>query len=98
MTTISLMRIGIRYLMVKYIPPTPWNTNNELPEDELTRKLRSIEAQVDRKTILITHRLSNCNTSCLWTDWLLRGYIIDMEDKSIKRIEKQLLLKELEII
>lgn len=28
-----------------------------------------------------------CNVSCLWSDWLLRGYIIDTENKSVKRIE-----------
>lgn len=39
----------------QYVLPTPWNTNNELPEDKLARKLRSIESQVDNKTILITH-------------------------------------------
>jgi len=127
----------------QYVLPTPWNTNNELPEDKLAKKLRNIERQVDRKTILITHsppkgildrvvnglhvgsesifnlvkerqpifhifghiheafghaRIDNaicCNTSCLWTDWLLRGYIIDTEEKSIKRIEKEILFKEI---
>ena len=39
-----------------------------------------------------------CNAPCLWTDWLLRGYIIDTEDKSIRRIKKEVSLKELEII
>jgi len=130
----------------QYVLPTPWNTNNELPEEELARKLRSIEDQVDRGTILITHgppknvldrvanglhagsesilklvkdkqpifhifghiheafgnaKISNticCNVSCFWTDWLLRGYIIDTGDKSIKRIEEEVSLKELEII
>jgi|GEM_PF-1004462 len=130
----------------QYVLPTPWNTNNELPEEELAKKLRSIEGQVDRKTILITHgppkdildRVANglragsvsifnlvkdkqpifhifghiheafgntkignticCNASCLWTDWLLRGYVIDTEDQSIKRIEKEVSLKELENI
>lgn len=128
----------------QYVLPTPWNTNNELPEDELARKLRNIERKVDRKTILITHgppkgildrvadglcvgsesifnlvkekqpffhifghiheafghaRIDNticCNTSCLWTDWLLRGYIINTEKKFIKRIEEEILLKEIE--
>lgn len=130
----------------QYVPPTPWNTNNELPEDKLAKKLKCIEEEVDRKTILITHgpakgildRVANglrvgsvsifnlvkdkqpifhifghiheafgnakvdnticCNASCLWTDWLLRGYIIDTEDKSINRIEKEVSLKELEIL
>lgn len=130
----------------QYVLPTPWNTNNELPENELAKRLRSIEDQVDRKTILITHgppkgildrvvnglragsesifnlvkdkqpifyifghiheafgqaKIDNttcCNTSCLWTDWLLRGYIIDTEDKSIKGIEEEILLKEIEDI
>ncbi|MBU1486887.1 metallophosphoesterase, partial [bacterium] len=128
----------------QYVLPTPWNTNNELPEDELARKLRSIEDQVDRETILVTHgppkdildRVANdlragsvsifnlvkdkqpifhifghiheafgkakidrticCNASCLWTDWLLRGFIINTEDKSIKRIEEEVLPNEIE--
>jgi len=128
----------------QYVLPTPWNTNNELPEDELAKKLRNIERQVDRKTILITHsppkgildkvtdglcvgsesifnlvkekqpffhifghiheafghaKIDNticCNVSCLWTDWLLRGYIVDTKEKSIKRIKKEILLKEIE--
>ncbi|MGB3056600.1 MAG: hypothetical protein WBC16_00375, partial [Candidatus Omnitrophota bacterium] len=123
-----------------------WDTNNELPEDELAKKLRSIEGYVDRKTILITHgppkgvldRVANglragsesilnlvknkqpifhifghiheafgnakidnticCNASCLWTDWFLRGYIIDTENTSIKRIEEEVSLKEIGII
>ena len=36
-----------------------------------------------------------CNASCLWTDWLLRGYIIDTEDRSIKRIEEEISLREI---
>ena len=128
----------------QYVLPTPWNTNNELPENELAKKLRNIEDQVDRKTILITHgppkgildrvvnglragsesiyklvkekqpifhifghiheafgnaKIDNticCNVSCLWTDWLLRGYIIDTEDKSIRRIEEEISLREIE--
>jgi len=130
----------------QYVLPTPWNTNNELPENELAKRLRSIEDQVDRKTILITHgppkgildRVANglragsesiyklvkekqpifhifghiheafgnakidnticCNASCLGTDRLLRGYIIDMEDKSIKKIEEEISLREIEDI
>lgn len=130
----------------QYVLPTPWNTNNELPEDELAKKLRNIEGEVDRKTIFVTHgppkgildRVANgfhvgadsilclvkkkqpifhvfghvheafgnakidnticCNASCLWNDWFLRGYIINTEDKSVKRIEKQISLKEIEII
>ena len=31
----------------------------------------------------------SCNTSCLWTDWLLRGHIIDTEKKSVKQIEEE---------
>lgn len=129
----------------QYVLPTPWNTNNELPENELAKRLRSIEDQVDRKTILITHgppkgildrvvnglragsesiyklvkekqpifhifghiheafgnvKIDNticCNVSCLWTDWVLRGYIIDTEDKSIKKIEETILLKEIDL-
>ena len=128
----------------QYVLPTPWNTNNELPEDELAKKLKNIERQVNRKTILITHgppkgildkvtdglcvgsesifnlvkekqpffhifghiheafghaKIDNticCNVSCLWTDWLLRGYIVDTKEKSIKRIKKEILLKEIE--
>lgn len=130
----------------QYVLPTPWNTNNELPEGELAKKLRSIEGYVDRRTILITHgppkgaldRVANgfragsesilslvkdkqpifhifghiheafgntkinnticCNASCLWTDWLLRGYIIDTEAKTIKRIKEEVSLKEIDII
>ncbi len=137
----ELKMVGFQYVL-----PTPWNTNNELPEDKLSEKLERISKQVDRKTILITHgppkgildRVSNglragsesilnlikdkqpvfhifghiheafgnvkidnticCNTSCLWTDWLLRGYIIDTENKSIKGIEKKISLKEIKNI
>jgi len=39
----------------QYVLPTPWDTNNELPEDELAKKLGSIEGKVDKKTIFITH-------------------------------------------
>ncbi|MGB3112224.1 MAG: hypothetical protein WBB84_04515, partial [Candidatus Omnitrophota bacterium] len=39
-----------------------------------------------------------CNASCLWTDWFLRGYIIDTENTSIKRIEEEVSLKEIGII
>ena len=39
----------------QYVLPTPWNTNNELPEDELAKRLKYVEKQVDEKTILITH-------------------------------------------
>lgn len=128
----------------QYVLPTPWNTNNELPEEQLAQKLRWIEDQVDKNAILITHsppkgildkvtnglhagsqsifdlvkakqplfhvfghiheafghdKIDNticCNTSCLWTDWLLRGYIIDTEEKSIKKIEEEISLKEIE--
>lgn len=124
----------------QYVLPTPWNTNNELPEDRLAEKLRNIERRVDRKTIFITHgppkgildrvvnglragsesirnlvkarqpmfhifghiheafgnaKIDNtiyCNASCLWTDWLLQGYIIDTETKNIKKIERTISL------
>jgi len=33
-----------------------------------------------------------CNVSSLWTDWLLRGYIIDTQDKSVKGIEEEISL------
>jgi Icc-related predicted phosphoesterase len=130
----------------QYVLPTPWNTNNELSEDKLAKKLEGITDQIDRKTILITHgpakgildrvvnglragsesilnlvkdkqplfhifghiheafgntKIGNticCNVSCLWTDCFLRGYIIDMEDKSIKRIEEKISPKEIEDI
>lgn len=39
----------------QYVLPTPWNTNNELSEAELAKKLKYNESLVDRKTILITH-------------------------------------------
>jgi len=126
---------GLKIAGFQYVLPTPWNTNNELPEDELAGRLKSIEGQVDRNTIFVTHgppkgildRVANglrvgsmsilalikdkqpvfhifghiheafgvskidnticCNVSCLWSDWLLRGYIIDTENKSVKRIE-----------
>ncbi|MBU3933321.1 MAG: metallophosphoesterase, partial [Candidatus Omnitrophica bacterium] len=132
----KLKMVGFQYVL-----PTPWNTNNELPEDKLADKLKRIEEQVDRKTILITHgppkgtldRLTNglragsvsifnlvkdkqpifhifghiheafgntkisnttcCNASCLWTDWLLRGYIIDTKDESIKKIKEEINFK-----
>ena len=121
-----------------YVLPTPWNTNNELPEDELFKRLKLyIEKQVDIRTILVTHgppkgvldRLANgllagsesifnlvkdkqptfhifghiheafgsakidkticCNSSCFWSDWLLRGYIIDTHTGGILKIEKE---------
>lgn len=136
---LNLRTYSLRELKIvgfQYVLPTPWNTNNELPEDELSKKLRSIEDQINRKTILITHgppkgvldRVTNglragsesildlvkdkqpifhifghiheafgntkvdnticCNTACLWTDWLLRGYIIDTKTRRIKEIER----------
>ncbi len=39
----------------QYVLPTPWNTNNELPEERLADELMRIEPYIDRKTILITH-------------------------------------------
>jgi Icc-related predicted phosphoesterase len=125
-----------------YVLPTPWNTNNELPEDELAKKLKHIEKQVGRRTILVTHgspkgvldRLANglcvgsesifkltkdkqpafhifghiheafgntkigdticCNASCLWNDWLLRGFIIDTQTMCIEEIEKAISLDD----
>lgn len=127
-----------------YVLPTPWNTNNELPENELAKKLRNIESLVGRNTIFITHgppkgildRVSNglragsesilklvkdkqpvfhifghiheafgntkidnticCNASCLWSEWLLRGYLINTEDGSVKIIERWVSLKDIE--
>lgn len=118
----------------QYVLPTPWNTNNELPEEQLARRLRTIEKKVDRDTILVTHsppkyvldKLTNglhagsetirkfvkdkhpvfhifghiheffgqekigntlcCNVSSLWIDRILRGYIIDMNGKIVKKI------------
>ena len=130
----------------QYVPPTPWNTNNELSEEQLAQRLRWIEDRVDTNTILITHgpprgildtvtnglhagsqsifdlvkakqpvfhlfghiheafgnaMIDNticCNTSCLWTDWLLRGYIIDTEKKAIKRIKEEVPLREISVL
>lgn len=127
----------------QYVLPTPWNTNNELPEDALAKKIKNIKNNVDRKTILITHgppksildRLVNgfhagsesiynlvkdrqpvfhifghiheafgtarirdticCNVSCLWTEWILRGYIIDTETRSIKKVVKRISVNDL---
>ncbi|MDA3792955.1 MAG: metallophosphoesterase [Elusimicrobia bacterium] len=39
----------------QYVPPTPWNTNNELPEIELAVKLKDIEKQVNSRTVFVTH-------------------------------------------
>ena len=137
---------GLNITGFQYVLPTPWNTNNELPEDELAQKLRKIEGQVDKNTVLVTHgppkgvldRITNglrvgsvsildlvkakqpifhvfghiheafgrakignticCNTSCLWTDWLLRGHIIDTEKRSIKKIEEEVPLKEIDML
>ena len=38
-----------------------------------------------------------CNVSCLWTDWLLRGYIIDIEEKSTMKIEEEISLEAIEV-
>ena len=38
-----------------------------------------------------------CNVSCLWTDWLLRGYIIDTEEKSTMKIEEEISLEAIEV-
>lgn len=46
---------GLKVVGFQYVLPTPWNTNNELSENKLRLKLRLIEKQVDRKTILVTH-------------------------------------------
>lgn len=126
----------------QYVLPTPWNTNNELPEEQLAKRLRTIEERVDRDTILVTHcppknildrltcglcvgstsirklikdkqpafhvfghiheafgqkKIGNTlcyNVSCLWLDRILRGYVIDMDTKTIKKIEKQLSFKK----
>lgn len=126
----------------QYVLPTPWNTNNELPEEQLAKRLKTIEEKVGRDTILVTHcppkyvldKLTNglcvgsesirklvedkhpvfhifghihesfgqekiakticCNVSCLWLDRILRGYIIDMNDKTVKKIEQQISLNE----
>lgn len=39
----------------QYVPPTPWNTNNELPEERLAEKLKAVARWVDTNTILVTH-------------------------------------------
>ena len=137
---------GLNISGFQYVLPTPWNTNNELPEDKLAQELRKIENQVDKNTVFVTHgppkgvldRITNglqvgsvsildlvkdkqpifhvfghiheafgwakignticCNTSCLWTDWLLRGYIIDTEKISIKKIEEEVPLEEINVL
>lgn len=45
----------LKLIGFQYVLPTPWNTNNELTEKELDRKLTCIEGAVDRNTILVTH-------------------------------------------
>jgi len=125
----------------QYVPPTPWNTNNELPEGELSQKLDDIRGQVDADTIFVTHgppmgildvvtsglhvgsesvlqlvkdmqpvfhvfghiheafgnaRIGGticCNVSCMWTDWLFRGYMLDTEKPSIRKIEQEISLE-----
>ncbi len=134
---------NLKIVGFQYIPPTPWNTNNELPENKLAEKLISIEKQVDKKTILVTHgppkdildkltnglhvgsssilRLVNkkqpcfhifghiheafgqdkfndtlCfNVSSLWLDQILRGYIIDTDNNTYKKIEQRMPLKDI---
>ena len=134
---------GLNITGFQYVLPTPWNTNNELPEDELSQELRKTEDQVDKDTILVTHgppkdtldRITNglhagsvsildlvkakqpifhifghiheafgrakignticCNTSCLWTDWLLRGNIIDTEEMSANKIQEEISLAQM---
>ena len=134
---------GSKLTGFQYVLPTPWNTNNELPEDRLAQELKKIEDHVDKNTILITHsppkgildKVTNglyagsvsildlvkakqpifhifghiheafgrskigsticCNSSCLWTDWLLRGHIIDTEKKSVKKIEEEISLAQM---
>lgn len=46
---------GLKIIGFQYVLPTPWNTNNEMPEKELGIRLKSIEKQVNHKTILVTH-------------------------------------------
>jgi len=118
----------------QYVLPTPWNTNNELPEKELGQRLKSIEKKVNNKSIIVTHapplkvqdkvlrgihvgsssiynlvkekqplfhvfghihesfgqnRIGNtfcCNVSSLWQYGILRGYVIDTNTKSVKKI------------
>jgi len=125
----------------QYVPPTPWNTSNELPESELSQKLDNIRGQVDTNTVLVTHgppmgildvvtsglhvgsesvlrlvkdkqpvfhvfghiheasgnaRIGSticCNASCMWTDWLFRGYLLDTEGPSIRKIEQEISLE-----
>lgn len=45
----------LKIIGFQYVLPTPWNTNNELPENKLGAKLKEIEKHVDNKTILVTH-------------------------------------------
>ena len=46
---------GLKITGFQYVLPTPWNTNNELPEEDLGVRLKSMEKQIDNKTILVTH-------------------------------------------
>lgn len=46
---------GLKITGFQYVLPTPWNTNNELPEEELGLRLKSMEKQINHKTILVTH-------------------------------------------
>jgi len=46
---------GLQITGFQYVLPTPWNTNNELPEEELGLSLKSMEKEINNKTILVTH-------------------------------------------
>ena len=46
---------GTKLVGFQYVPPTPWNTNNELPEERLAEKLKAVAHWVDTNTILVTH-------------------------------------------
>ncbi|MFA5848173.1 MAG: metallophosphoesterase [Thermodesulfovibrionales bacterium] len=46
---------GFKITGFQYVLPTPWNTNNELTEEELGLRLKSMEKQINNKTILVTH-------------------------------------------
>lgn len=130
----------------QYVLPTPWNTNNELPENELAKKLKMVEDEIDRNTILVTHmppkgildRLATgqnvgsesvykliinkqpifhifghihesfgnvmvgktlcCNVSSFWEDWVLKGYILDTKNRTIKEIRYNLSIDDFENI
>jgi Icc-related predicted phosphoesterase len=39
-----------------------------------------------------------CNVSSLWTEWILRGYIIDTDKKTVKKVEHRISFEELKVM